>query len=34
MIGGAIVANDTKKKIGRLVLLDETPVPGRPVKGL
>jgi hypothetical protein len=34
MIGGAILANDSKKKIGRLVLLDEAPVPGRPIKSL
>ncbi len=33
MIGGAILANDTEKKISTLVLLDEVPVPGRPVKG-
>lgn len=33
MIGGAILANDEEKKISTLVLLDEAPVPGRPVKG-
>ena len=33
MIGGAILANDEGKKIKSLVLLDEVPVPGRPVKG-
>jgi hypothetical protein len=33
MIGGAILANDEDKKITTLVLLDEAPVPGRPVKG-
>jgi biopolymer transport protein ExbD len=32
MIGGAIMVNDTEKKIGKLVLLDEVPVAGRPVK--
>jgi biopolymer transport protein ExbD len=34
MMGGAILANDEDKKITTLVLLDEVPVPGRPVKGL
>lgn len=34
LIGGAIKVNDTEKKIEKLVLLDEVPVPGRPVKGL
>jgi hypothetical protein len=33
MIGGAILANDEEKKLTTLVLLDEAPVPGRPVKG-
>jgi hypothetical protein len=33
MIGGAVIANDEEKKIATLVLLDEVPVPGRPVKG-
>ncbi len=33
MIGGAILANDEEKKIATLVLLDEVPVPGRPIKG-
>jgi hypothetical protein len=32
MIGGAIMVNDTEKKIEKLVLLDEVPVPGRAVK--
>ena len=34
MMGGAILANDEEKKITTLVLLDEVPVPGRPIKGL
>lgn len=34
LIGGAIKVNDTEKKIEKLVLLDEVPVPGRAVKGL
>ena len=32
MIGGAIRIHDTEKKIEKLVLLDEVPVPGRAVK--
>jgi len=32
MIGGAIMVNDTEKKLEKLVLLDEVPVAGRPVK--
>jgi len=34
LIGAAIKVNDTEKKLEKLVLLDEVPVPGRPVKGL
>jgi len=34
MIAGAIRASDVEKKIEQLVLLDEVPVPGRPVKSL
>lgn len=32
MIAGAIQVNDEEKKVATLVLLDEVPVPGRPVK--
>lgn len=31
-LGGTVINNDEKKKVQNLVLLDETPVPGRPVK--
>jgi biopolymer transport protein ExbD len=35
MAGGALLANDKDKKLAQLVLLtDEEPVPGRPIKGL